>query len=103
MAFYDNYIRLCAEKGISPSAAAIEIGIKKSNVTYWKNNRNNPSDVTIAKVADYFGVSVQELKGDQKEKSPAPEGVEQIPGYEDLSEENKAKARDFIAFLLSQQ
>ena len=38
-----------------------------------------------------------------KEKSPTPEGAELIPGYEDLSEENKAKARDFIAFLLSQQ
>lgn len=42
-------------------------------------------------------------RADQKEKSSTPEGAELIPGYEDLSDENKAKARDFIAFLLSQQ
>lgn len=75
MAFYDNFVRLCAEKGVSPSAAAIEIGIKKSNVTYWKNSRNNPSDVTLAKLADYFGVFVSDLT-EEKEKSPTPNGVE---------------------------
>lgn len=64
MAFYDNYIRLCAEKGVSPSGAAIEIGLKKSNVTYWKNNRSKPSDVTLAKIADYFSVTVDELTSD---------------------------------------
>ena len=64
MAFYNNYVRLCAEKNISPSAAALAIGIKKSNVTYWKSGRNNPSDVTLAKIATYFGVTVEELMSD---------------------------------------
>lgn len=56
-------------------------------------------------LADELGTTPEYLTGlsEQKEKSPTPEGVELIPGYEDLSEENKAKARDFIAFLLSQQ
>ena len=48
-----------------------------------------------------YGVPIPEF--DQKEKSPTPEGVGRIPGYEDLNEENKIKAKDFIAFLLSQQ
>ena len=49
---------------MSPSAAAIAIGIKKSNVTYWKNGRNNPSDVTLSKIANFFGVTVEELMGE---------------------------------------
>ena len=62
-------------------------------------------DNRLVEIATYLSVPVSELTGEveEKEKSPTPEGVEQIPGYEDLSEENKAKARDFIAFLLSQQ
>lgn len=73
MAFYTNYIRLCAEKGISPSAAALEIGIRKSNVTYWKSGRNKPSDITLSKIADYFGVSVAELTAEEDiKKDPTP-------------------------------
>lgn len=72
MAFYDNYVRLCAERGMSPSAVALDIGIKKSNVTYWKNGRNNPSDVTIVKIANYFGVPVEELLDDGIKKGPIP-------------------------------
>lgn len=103
MAFYDNYIRLCAAKGKSPSAVALEIGLKKSNVTYWKNNRNNPSDITLQKIAEYFGVSVDDLLIGQKEKSPAPEGAERIPGYSDLSATNKAIVDSMIAQLLAAQ
>ena len=68
--FYDNYIRLCEKIGKSPSAVAIENGITKSNVTYWKKGRNMPSDVTLAKLAAYFGCTVSDLKDDieQKEK-----------------------------------
>lgn len=76
MAFYNNYVRLCAEKNMSPSAAALAIGIKKSNVTYWKSGRNNPSDVTLAKIATYFGVTVEELMSDAPsagiKKDPIP-------------------------------
>lgn len=74
LGFYDKYIRLCAEKGISPSAAAIEIGIRKSNVTYWKSGRNRPSDATLLKIADYFGVTVEYLKGEETKKDPAETG-----------------------------
>ena len=66
--FYDKFVKLCSSVGKTPSAVAVEIGIRKSNVTYWKTNRNNPSDVTLAKIADYFGVSVDDLKADRAQK-----------------------------------
>lgn len=88
MAFYDNYVRLCAERNISPSAAALDIGIKKSNVTYWKNGRNNPSDVTLIKIADYFGVTVEELMGESKgesiKKDPIPKDGAVSPAKQKL-------------------
>lgn len=36
--FYDRFVQICAEHNVSPSKAAIEAGLSKSTVTYWKNN-----------------------------------------------------------------
>ena len=102
---YENIKLYCDKAGISGAKLCADAGISKSTLTSLKNGRTKKiSTDNLAKMAVRLGVSVDELLGsDQKEKSPTPEGAEQIPGYEDLSEENKVKARDFIAFLLSQQ
>jgi hypothetical protein len=70
-----------------------------------KKQKTNIKGVELQILADELGTTPEYLTGlsNQKEKTPTPDGAEAIPGYEDLSEENKAKARDFIAFLLSQQ
>lgn len=70
--FYYNYVNLCNRKGISPSAAAEEMGFHRSDVTRWSKGVN-PRQATIQKVADYFGVSFDELTADT-EKAPTPEG-----------------------------
>lgn len=114
MAFYDNYVRLCAERNISPSAAALDIGIKKSNVTYWKNGRNNPSDVTLIKIADYFGVTVEELMGESKgesiKKDPIPKDGAVSPAAQEIldfldsaSGEELADVIKYIRYLKSQR
>lgn len=74
--FYTNFLRLCNSIHKSPSAVAEEIGIKKSTVTRWKQG-NSQTPANIQKVADYFGVTVAELTGEeQKEKPATPEGSE---------------------------
>lgn len=73
MAFYENYLRLCEKAGKTPSAAALEMGLSKPTVNRWKNG-GGATDATALKVASYFGVTVEELTGEepkQKEK-PAP-------------------------------
>lgn len=66
--FYDNYVRLCNSVHKSPSAVAIEIGIAKPTVYRWKSG-SIPNHATAVKVADYFGVPVSELTGEQKEQA----------------------------------
>lgn len=101
--FWDRFSALCVESGKSPNAVAKELGIPSGSITAWKNG-SIPRSATLIKIASHFNVAVSELAGESEQKeNPAPESAELIPGYEDLSEENKAKARDFIAFLLSQQ
>lgn len=58
--FYDNFIALCKEKGVAPSAVAEEVGLNKSTVSYWKNG-SQPKVDTIFKIADYFGVPAYRL------------------------------------------
>lgn len=65
--FYDNYIRLCNEIKKSPSAVALEIGISKPTVNRWKNG-GSPTDATLSKIAEYFGISASELKEGNKKK-----------------------------------
>lgn len=101
--FYDNFVKLCNSVDKSPSAVALEIGIYKSTVSNWKNRGTFPTDATLQKIADYFGVSVAELTEEQKE-SPTPKGAGQFPmEFFDLNEANQEFIRASIAHLLASQ
>lgn len=69
--FYDNYLRLCNSVGKTPSAVALEIGLTKPSVSRWKSG-STPTDATLKRIADYFGITVDELLG--KEKQPTKNG-----------------------------
>ena len=60
--FYDVFIRLCNERGETPSSVARSIGVDKSAVTRWSKGAM-PRGTTAAKLADHFGVTVGELLG----------------------------------------
>lgn len=67
--FYNNFLNLCNKANKSPSAVAVEMGFQKSVVTRWKKNNATPTDANLAKIANYFNVSVDSLiVNDQKEK-----------------------------------
>ena len=63
MNFYNNFVRLCNSVGKSPSRVVLDVGGTKSAITRWKNG-GNPTDATAMKIAEYFGVSIQELTGE---------------------------------------
>ena len=69
--FYNNYVDLCNKRGVSPSAAAEEMGFHRSDVTRWSKG-SPPRQATLQRVADYFGVPINGLTGAQKEP-PHPE------------------------------
>ena len=63
MNFYERFIGLCNKVGKTPSRVAMEVGLSKPTVNRWKNG-STPTDATVMKIAEYFGVSIQELTGD---------------------------------------
>lgn len=66
--FYDRFKALCENKKASPTRAAIDMGFSNSITTKWKKTGATPDGVTLAKIAEYFGITVDELLG--KEKQP---------------------------------
>lgn len=75
MAFYDKFVNLCASIGEKPTPVAQKLGISKGTVASWKRRGNDPTDAYLAKIANYFGVSVDDLRGDtENEKKPTAQG-----------------------------
>lgn len=101
MNFYENYVRLCNSVGKSPSAVAIELKLGKPSVSRWKSG-SNPRTATLLKIADYFGVTVEYLKGEETKKDTAGTGEVSsakkalINLIVDLDEEQCRKLRSII-------
>lgn len=65
--FYDNFVRLCEQRGEKPSPVAQKLGCTTSNVALWKKG-STPRPAVLQRFAEYFGVTVQELLfGDKQE------------------------------------
>lgn len=78
--FWDNFVRLCNQAGKYPNTVAAEVGVKSTGtVTGWKNGAN-PRQTVLLKLADYFGVTVDDLLSEQKENptSVAADGVDEL-------------------------
>ena len=67
--FYDIYQNLCNGINKSPSRVALDLGINKASVTYWKKEGKTPNTEILQKVADYFNVSVDYLLEKEEEKT----------------------------------
>jgi transcriptional regulator with XRE-family HTH domain len=74
--FFDNFVRLCEQKGVKPSRALTEAGVPKSAYSYWRTeasagNDAKPTNQNAVKLAQYFDVTVDYLlTGVQKENPP---------------------------------
>lgn len=68
--FWDNFVRQCEKMEKSPSAVSEELDFNRSAVTAWKNGAL-PRVASRKKIADYFGITVEEL---MKEENPAGQG-----------------------------
>lgn len=108
--FYDKFVYLCHQKGVSPSKAAVDAGISKSLVTKWKaNNVKLPSPDVLKRLSDYFGIPVSDLIGEENEKTPTISGERKISdddlkfalwgSCEDVDDDDLDDVRRYAAFV----
>lgn len=77
--FYENLVRLCAEKNTTPTTVAKACGLSSVAPVYWKNG-STPRDATLRKLADYFGVTVNDLLSDSGDTPPPPSKLHREQG-----------------------
>ncbi len=66
---YERIQALCKSKGVSGSRMCLDLGLSKSTLSDLKNGRTKGISVATAqKIAGYFGITVDELYEDEKEK-----------------------------------
>ena len=63
--FYDKFKALCDEKGVSCTKAAVQMGLSNATPTKWKKTDATPDGATLGKIAEYFGVTIDSLLGNE--------------------------------------
>lgn len=70
--FFDIFYDLCKQKNVSCKKAANDIGLSNSITTKWKKTGATPGGETLQKIANYFGVSIDFLLGQEKIEALQP-------------------------------
>lgn len=76
--FWNNFVAICDQHETKPNPAAAAMGFSSAVVTKWKNG-TVPRGKTLQKIADYFGVTVNDLLSDPGD-APPPSKLHREPG-----------------------
>ena len=58
--FYDKFLNLCSQKGVSATAACVNAGLSESAWKRWVDG-GTPNSISMGKLCKYFGVSMQSM------------------------------------------
>lgn len=84
------------------------LGISRASYSHFENDRNEPDNITLSKLADYFNVTTDYLLG-REVKQPANnsrnEKADLVAAHidDDVTESEMKQITDFIDFLKSKQ
>lgn len=98
--FYENYLKLCAARQESPTAVSKKIGLSNAAATGWKKGKK-PSEVTLEKLAVYFGVAREDLTGEEQKEKPTPSEESELNARFDalLSQMTDADRADLLEYM----
>lgn len=99
--FKQNFERICVEKGYSPTAVCIAVGISKSNYSNW-NDGTMPRKTTLIKIAEYLGVSVDELTTGNK-TTLSEEEKQLVSLIAQLTDEEVKELSNFVDYIISKR
>ena len=66
--FWENFVKLCNNKGVSPNGVCADLGFSTAIATKWKNGAT-PRSTTLQLIASYFNVTVADLLGEPSQLS----------------------------------
>jgi len=92
--FADNFSDLIAASGKNYEELSKALGISKTTVSYYANNRRKPNGEAVARIAKYFGITTDELLGIKQTRS-----IEIEPRVERRSVHIETVQRGFVDLL----
>lgn len=70
---YDRIHALCVSKSVKDGTMCREAGLPRSTLQELKMGRTESMSLkNLQKIADYFGISVSDLTGEEQKEKPAP-------------------------------
>ena len=103
MPFMDNVLSLIALNHISKNKLCVDLNISKNSFFNWTERGTIPNGDTLAKIADYFDVSVDYLLDREKKNNNrpqiTPEEAKVLRCYNSLSDAGKEKAVEYLQML----
>ena len=90
-------------RGISQRQAAIALNLSPTVYNRYENGLREPSNVVMLAMADYFGVSVDDLLGRDTKKAPADAGDELRGRISRLTPQNRDALSAYVDLLLISQ
>ena len=102
--FKEIFIKLCNKRGVAPSVVCEHVGLSNSAYSKW-SEESIPRKATLIRIADYFGVTVAYLKGEEPDSDPIQlddSRVGIMKKLNTLTPDQVKAAEQYIDFLASQ-
>lgn len=71
MQFSSRFKQLCKENGVTQKQALEDMGLHRNAAQRWAEG--SPSTEALLKIAEYFGITTDEVLGVDNKKTPTPE------------------------------
>lgn len=109
--FVQRLNELLKERGITRKKFLEDVGMGRNAFSHWEKDGRTPNNSTFKAIADYFGVSVEYLRGETDERESSSSSVPQLSEdqlallleIKSLPEDQQKEAWAFIQFLKSKR
>ena len=101
MEFKERLKEMRKQRGFSQVELAEQLGLAKSTVGAYESGQIDPSIVALKKIAQFFHVDACYLLGEEKQGDLGPELGMLVDKYQELSQEGKEMAMQYIDMLIT--
>lgn len=88
MTTVEKILKLCNEKGVTPSKMMEDIGLSRATFSSWKIGRTTPKQATLMKISEYFNIPEEQLEGTETIQLSTKEEI-LLKIFRECSEEQK--------------
>ena len=98
MQFSSRFKQLCKERRVTQKKALEDMGFHRNAAQRW--TEGSPSTDALLKIAEYFGITTDEVLGVETKKTPTPKGERDYLAIMNAFDKADESTREAILLLL---